>query len=138
MTQVLTSLLAGGVAGSIVAFLLKTWIEARVKASIDHEYGRRLELFRRQLDEQQKIAVVSQLLAEWISFPKGELTPQQRIGLNRLSFEATLWLPAELAIALSKRLQNKPDAKGTVEILLLAREQLTGDSSLAPQHVTSW
>ena len=139
MTELLTSLLAGGVSGTIVAFLLKTWVEARVRGSIEHEYDRRLELFKRQLDERQKIGILSELLAEWISFPKEEqISDERRKVFNRLSFEATLWLPPKLAVELSKRLQNKSDAKNIFEILLLAREQLTGDTSLRTEHVTFW
>ncbi|SFF25424.1 hypothetical protein [Nitrosomonas sp. Nm166] len=135
MIEVLTSLLAGGLAGTVVAFLLKTWTEARAKASIEHEYNQRLEIFKRQLDERQKIALVSELLAEWIAVPRGEQIPKDR---NRLLFEASLWLPPELAVELSKTLQLKPTAKSIFEIFLLARRQLTGDASLASEHITFW
>jgi hypothetical protein len=139
MPDALNSLLAGGVAGAVVAFLMKTWIEARVKATIQHEYDQRLEMFKRQLDERQKVALVSELLAEWIAIPKGEQIPKdRRTTLNRLSFEASLWLPPELAVELSKTIQTKPGAKNIFHILLLARKQLTGDESLSPEHITYW
>ncbi len=139
MPDVLNSLLTGGAAGAVVAFLLRTWVEARVKASIEHDYDQRLELFKRQLDERQKVAVLSELLAEWIAVPKGEPLPKERrTMINRLSFEASLWLPAELAKELSRTLQTKPGAKSIFEILLLARKQLTGDESLSAEHVTFW
>jgi hypothetical protein len=38
MPDWLLSLLAGGAGGFAAAFLAKTWIEARVTASIKHEY----------------------------------------------------------------------------------------------------
>ncbi len=39
---------------------------------------------------------------------------------------------------MSKRLQNKPDAKTSWELVLFARRLLTGDSALGVQHVTYW
>lgn len=139
MPDFLLSLLAGGTAGSIVAFLFKTWIEARVTNAIRHEYDEKLELFRRELDQRQKVELVSELLAEWIKIPKGEPIPrEQRALLNQLSFQASLWLPADLAIELSKTIQNQQGAKSIFEMVLLARKVLTGDQSLTPAHVTFW
>ena len=99
-----------------------------------------LDQRRESRDKRQKIAIVSQMLADWISSPKNleQLTAEQRNALNRLSFEAALWLPSELVIALNKRLRNQSDAKSTGELLLLARKELTGDSSLKSGHVTYW
>jgi hypothetical protein len=58
--------------------------------------------------------------------------------LNKLSFKTTLWLPAEVAIELSKRLQNKPDAKSPFDLVLMARRVHSEDTSLKPEHVTYW
>lgn len=139
MSDIVVALIAGAASGSAVAFLLKTWIEARLKASIQHEYNERLELFKRQLDERNKIALVSDLLAQWIAIPRGTALPKEnRTELNRLSFEASIWLPPELAIELSRTLQLQPSAKSIFDLLLLARKQLTGDASLKPEHVTFW
>ena len=136
---VVASFLASAMSGAIVAFLLRTWVEARLKSSIEHEYKKQFELFQRQLDRQQKIELVAELLAEFIKIPVGEVVPrEQRHLLNRLSFQSTLWLPPELAIQLSKRLQNHADAKSAFELILLARHLLTDDASLKLEHVTFW
>lgn len=135
----LLALLAGATGGSVVVFLLKTWIEARVKSSIQHEYDEKLELFRHELDQRKRTELVSELLSEWIKFPRGEPVPrEQRTLLNRLSFQASLWLPSSLAVELSKTIQGQPGAKTIFEIVLLARKVLTGDQSLIPEHVTFW
>jgi hypothetical protein len=136
---VIASIVASTISFAIVAFLARTWIEARLKSSIEHEYKKQFELFQRQLDRQQKVELVAELLAEFIKIPAGEVVPrEQRHLLNRLSFQSTLWLPPELAVQLSKRLQNHPDAKSAFELILLARHLLTDDASLKLEHVTFW
>lgn len=136
---ILAALASGGVSAGIVVFLARGWVEAKIKASIEHEYQKQLVLFQQELERKQKVALVAELVAEFIKIPQGEALPrEQRHLLNKLSFQATLWLPRELAVELSKRLQNKPDAKSAFEIILLARKLLTDDVSLAPEHVTFW
>ncbi len=124
---------------SIVGFLSRNWIKARLKASIEHEYKKQFELFQRELNQKQKVELVAELLAEWARTPHGETVPrEQRTLLNKLSFQASLWLPSELAIELGKRLQNKSDAKSQFEIILIARRLLIGDASLSLGDVTWW
>lgn len=136
---IVTAVLSSVVATSVIAFLGKTWLEARVKASIEHEYKKQFELFERELDRKEKVELVAELLAEYMRIPQGEDMPRdQRSLLNKLSFKTTLWLPPELAIELSKRLQNQPDAKSPFDLVLMARRVLIGDSALGPQYVTYW
>ena len=123
----------------ILVFLGKAWIEARLKASIEHEYNKQFELFQRELNQKQKVELVADLLAEYLRTPKGEVVPrEQRTLLNRLSFQATLWLPSELAKELGKRLQNAEDAKRPADLLLVARRLLINDTSLTVNNVTLW
>jgi len=139
MMDLLSIIVGGGIGGVFVVFLSKTWIEARVTNSIKHEYDQKLEEYRRELDQRQKVELVSDLLAEWIKIPNGEPLPHEvRTVLNRLSFKAILWLPADLAIELSKTMQLKSGSKSIFEIVLLARKVLTGDRSLTPGDVTFW
>lgn len=131
LETVLTSIVSSGVAALVIAFLAKSWIEARVKASIEHEYRKQFELFSRDLDRKDKIELVAHLLAEFIKIPQGEQMPRdQRLLLNRLSFASTIWLPPTLAIEVSKRLQNQPNAKSVFELMLMARKELLGNESL--------
>lgn len=134
-----SSILASLSTAMIFGFLGRTWIEARLKASIEHEYKKQFELFQRELDQKQKVELVAELLAEWIKIPYGEVIPrEQRSLLNKLSFQASLWLPSELAIELGKRLQNKQDAKSPFELILIARRLLIGDTSITVEDVTWW
>ncbi|MFC7461582.1 hypothetical protein [Hydrogenophaga defluvii] len=124
---------------SLIAFLGRTWIEARVRGSINQQYKTQFELFQRSLNRKEKVAIVAQLLAEYMKTPYGEtIEREQRTLLNRLSLEATLWLPSELALEISKRLQNAPDAKTPFELIVLARHHLSEDDSLSVEAVTIW
>jgi len=134
-----SSIFASSLTAALFAYLSRTWFEARLKASIGHEYKKQFEIFRRELDQQQKVELVAELLAEMLATPYGEtVSREQRTLLNKLSFQASLWLPGELAIELSKRLQNQPDAKTPFEIMLIARRLLISDTSIGVEHVTIW
>jgi hypothetical protein len=133
------AILSSALTVAVLVFVGKGWFEARVKASIEHEYKKQFEVFSRDLDRKEKVELVADLMAEFLKVPKGErLDREQRLLLTRLSFRASLWLPGELAIELSKRLQNGPDAKSPFEILLMARKLLIGDESLGVEHITHW
>lgn len=124
---------------AVLAYLGRAWFEARLKASIEHEYKKQFEIFQRELDQRQKVELVAELLAELLATPYGEkVSREQRTLLNKLSFQASLWLPGELAIELSKRLQNQADAKTPFEIMLIARRLLISDTSIGVEHVTIW
>lgn len=134
-----SSILASICTIAVIGFLGRTWIQARLKASIEHEYKIQFELFQRELNQKQKVELVAELLAEYAKTPYGETVPrEQRTLLNKLSFQASLWLPSELAIELGKRLQNKPDAKTPFELILIARRLLIGDASITVADVTWW
>lgn len=134
-SSIFTSLLTIAALG----YFGRAWLEARLKSSIEHEYKKQFELFQRELDQKQKVELVAELLAEYAKTPYGETVPrEQRTLLNKLSFQASLWLPSELAIELGKRLQNKPDGKSPSELILIARRLLIGDTSITIEDITSW
>ena len=134
-----SSILASFCTVVILAFLGRTWLEARLKSSIEHEYKKQFELFQRELDQKQKVELVAELLAEYFKTPYGETVPrEQRTLLNTLSFKASLWLPGELAIELGKILQNTNDAKSPFELILIARRLLIGDASISVSDITYW
>lgn len=136
---IMTAFFSSVAATAIIVFLGKTWIQNRIKASIEHEYKKQFELFTRELDRKEKIELVAELIGEYMKTPVSEIMQrEQRLLLNKLSFKATLWLPADLAIELSKRLQNQPDAKSPFDLVLMARKALLNDQSLKPEHVTIW
>ena len=139
LETIFASLILSVAAVGVLLFLARSWFESRVKSSIEYEYKRQFELFQRQLNQKQQIELVADLIAQYANTPHSEpMTREQRTKLNKLSFQASLWLPGELAIELAKRLQNAPDAKSHFEIVLSARHLLTGDKSIGVEHVTYW
>ena len=75
----------------------KLWLESSMKFE-----------FRKR----EQAALVAALFSEWIH----ELPEKKE--LNRLAWEATLWLPDDLATEVNKRLANKPGARDLREILV--------------------
>lgn len=136
---IVTVISTSGLSIIILHFLLKPWINSRIKSSIEHEYKKQFELFSRDLDKKEKVELVAEIMAEYLRTPKDEtMNREQRNKLNTLSFKASLWLPGEIAIELSKRLQNLDDAKSPFEIILMARESLINDKSITLEHITYW
>jgi hypothetical protein len=114
----------------VLAFLLRTWIGARIEQSIKHTYDVQLENMRQDIAVKNRAALVSDLLSEWLS------RPEDRTRLNRLTFEAFLWLPPDIADALSRRLANTPDAPDVRSIISDVRKYLLGrNDTLDPQKV---
>jgi hypothetical protein len=115
----IVKILAGNaVLFSILQWAASVWLKARLDASIKNEYDRRLEEYRRELDRRERAGMVAELFAEWASFPAD---PKH---LNHLSFEAALWLPADIVKEIGKRLSNSEDAKDVKVILADVRRHL--------------
>ncbi len=136
---IVAALLSSAITITVVGLLGKSWLEARLKASIDHEYKKQFEIFTRELNRKEKVELVAELVAEYMKTPYGEkLDREQRLLLNKLSFKANLWLPGELAKELGKRLQNKKDAKSPFELILVARKLLIGEEGITQDDITWW
>ena len=101
---VVAALTGTGIAAALLAWLLGKWIGARIDASIKAEYDRLKVKYENELRRRERAQLVAELLAEWMSTPvDGGMPPEQRKRINKLSFEATLWLPEEIAVDLSSR-----------------------------------
>ena len=109
---------------AIVAYLLRTWISTRLRWSVKHEYDKKMLEVESQKEIRLKGEVVAELLAEWIRKNRN-LDYHQ---LNKLTFQAFLWLPKELAEDLSNSLSHKPGAKDVREILIDIRTHLNGQN----------
>ena len=93
---------------TLATFILKSIIQSTIK----FEFKKR-----------EQAAMVASLFAEWMDRPK------EQKELNRLSWEATLWLPDDLAMEVNKRLRNAPDAKDLKEILVEIKGLIHGQKS---------
>ena len=123
-------------------WLTAMWLRARLEASIRHEYDvalaklkneydQQLEVFRFEQRRRERAAMIAELFAVWIG-----RSPEDVERLNRLSFEASLWLPDEIVIELSKRLTYRADAKDINELLVDVRRHLMGKpDGVEPGHI---
>ena len=109
---------------AVLAFLSKTWIEKRIQFSIQHEYEKKLSKFKNDLEVRLRAELVADLMAEWI---KDEKDLDYHL-LNKLSFQAFLWLPQKLACDLSNTLAHKPGSDDLRSIMQKVRKHLLGES----------
>jgi len=76
-----------------------------------------------EFKKREQSAMIATLFAEWID------RPEEKKNLNRLAWEATLWLPDDIALEVNKRLRNEPDAKDLKEILVDVKGLIHGRKS---------
>ncbi len=135
----LTSIVGSLTAIALLILVLKEWAITRLRASIDAEYERRHEDYKRNLYRIEKVELISELLSEWIKIPPDENIPrEERTILNKLSFKCSLWLSPDLSKELSKVVQCLPGAKSLFQVLLMARNELIDDANIGAEHITCW
>jgi hypothetical protein len=105
---------------ALTQFVATSWLKGRFESSIRQVYDKRLEDFRLQFKQREQAAVIAELLAEWSS----EHPDPKR--LNRLIWEASLWLPAETVAELVKVVRNSPDARPVKQLLVEVRGHIKG------------
>jgi len=102
-----------------------------------HDYDRLLIRLNHELQLRQKAQVVAELFSKWASpIP---LTAADKLELNRLSYECSLWLPQSIMDDLHLRLTNSPNAKQLQEILVDVRQFLNPEiGPLNWQTIVYW
>ncbi|MCU8466019.1 DUF3265 domain-containing protein, partial [Vibrio vulnificus] len=121
ITSIISSISTVSLIG-VAVYLGRSWLVERLKASIKFEYDLKVLEIANQKEIQLKAELVADLLAEWTRFEE-ELDYYE---LNRLSFQAFVWLPADLANDLSNTLAHKPGADEIREIVKKVRVHLQG------------
>jgi len=111
----------------IAAFLLKSWVEARLIAAVQHEYDRKIVEYETQQDIKMKAEVVAELFSEWLE--KNENYAGYK-DLNKVSFQSYLWLPKELAQSVSDTLAHEDDSETVRQLLEKVRTELLGAGEL--------
>lgn len=122
----------------IIGVMAKAWVEKRIELSIGHEYSKKLADYQSQitqreleLQEQQEIrhraALIADLLSHWVTNQGVD-----RDRLNKLSFEAFLWLPQDIAEDLSNTLAHQSGAPSIKDILVKVRRHLLGPTDTLP------
>ena len=107
---------------AIIGYIFREWFKTRLKASIKHEYDLKILEVQRQKEIRLKGEIVSELLAQWIR--KDETIDYYE--LNKLSFQAFIWLPKEIAEELSNSLAHEPGAQDLRVLIKNVRTYLQG------------
>jgi hypothetical protein len=124
---------------AFIIFVAKPWVEKRIEHSIAHEYAKKLADYQASIDQQlarqqeqqeirQRAALMADLLSSWLK------SGATRDELNKLSFEAFLWLPQDIAADLSSTLAHKPNALTVHDLIVKTRQHLLGASDSLQAH----
>jgi len=102
-------------------FILKSFIEAVVIGSIfvgfiKLVFKKKLENYKNNEIKKQKAVLIADLLSEWIS------DPEDRKNLNKLTLEAFIWLPKDIAEKLSLLLSHDRNSPQIREIVAEVRK----------------
>jgi len=130
MTLSINDFISIGAVVAALQLISTLWLKARLESSIKHEYDKKLEEFKFETRKREQSALVAAVLSEWTS-PDIDYKL-----LNKLAWEATLWLPDSLAKDLNARLANASTAKSVKEILVAIKEHLHGSATkINPQEI---
>jgi hypothetical protein len=122
--EILISLLTSGIMTTIVIIIAREGLKSMIENSIRYQFDQKLEDFKIKESKRQKAILIADLISEWISYPED----QKR--LNKLTFEAFIWLPKETTIKLSKLLSHNPDAPSAREVLAEVRQLIMGSAEM--------
>ena len=111
------------ITSGIISSAFGLWFKFRLQYSIKYEYDKNIEKYKNELESRKKAELIAELLSEWLSFP------DTQTKLNKLTFEAFLWLPDEIAKDLSNLLAHKENAPEIREILLKIRKYLLNENT---------
>ena len=106
-----------------VQFLLAIWLKARLESSIKHDYDKKLEAYRFEIKAREQAAKVAELFSE-ANDGDVQLTPDRVRKLNRLSWELSLWLPADTVRDITSHLCRAPGSRTMKDILISARKHI--------------
>ncbi|AMC35358.1 hypothetical protein [Janthinobacterium sp. B9-8] len=121
---------------TFLQYIIACWLKSRIQYSIKNEYDRKLEQLKVDLNfsvkKREEAALVAELLAEWIS------QPEDRKILNKLLWEASLWLPDEETLALNNLLAHEGNIT-TKQMLIKIRKIIqNGETSITAEDLTSF
>jgi len=118
------------VSGGVLQWLTALWLKGRFEAGLKHTYDRKLEELKFEMRQREQAAMIAELFAEWQS------KPVEKKRLNQLTWEATLWLPENVARDLCATLNLQPNAKTVKDLLIEVRKILKGkEDGLTPGSV---
>lgn len=96
--------------------LFEKYLTARIESSVQHKYDLKLENYKIEHEKRLKAQLLAELLSEWIAVPMDEKL------MNRLTFEAFIWLPEDIATKLSATLSHKAGAPTAKDLIVEVRK----------------
>lgn len=108
------------VASGLLIFFFRTFLSSAITASIKHFYDLRLEKVRIEEVKRQKAILIAELLSEWIARPEDVKI------LNKLTFEAFIWLPKATTQKLSQVLSHQTEKENFRTLIAEIRELILG------------
>lgn len=121
--------------GGIAGYLLNKEIDRKYILELeDHKktLQQELEDYKTQQQVRFKAELIAELLAIWIS------NPTDLSGLNKLTFQAFLWLPDDIALELSRLLSHHKDRRSVVYIIAEVRKHLLKETSITQEEVITF
>ena len=129
LQEIITIIVASsGATVAIIYFLLKKIIDASIARSLER-YKKEIDFEKTKLE---KSALVAELLSEWKS------KPEDKTKLNRLLWEASLWLPDEEAININNLLAHETDITLKQMIIKIRNLIHKKETKLTNQDLTSF
>jgi len=121
---------------AIIPTVVTNLITIKITNSIKHNYDKKIEDLKADLSfnikKREASALVAELLAEWVS------KPEKRTKLNKLLWEASLWLPDNETKELNKLLAHKGDIH-MKEMLVKIRRIIQGcETTVTANDLTSF
>lgn len=148
MPQYITGFLIITILLGVFQWILSLWIKTRLEESIRHEYSKKLEEYKFEYIQKEKAEIIAKLFAKWIKYggkTNEVLTKEQQSDyyeeLNRMSFEATLWIQDEILVKeIMKPLAHDKDARGIKDLIMQAREMILGkkNANLKWEDIVHW
>ena len=121
--------LTTGIAGSVLTFL-GLYFKAKIKSLIQYStkliFDKQLENYKTEISNKQKAVILAEIFTEWIIYNRKD-TEDNSTKLNKLVWEASIWLPKDILEELNKRLKNDTEAKAVFEIVIEARKLIWQD-----------
>lgn len=125
LEEFIYTILTSGIVSGIIVF----WFKFKVQYSIKHEYDKNIEKYKNELESRKKAELIAELLSEWLSFPDSQ------VKLNKLTFEAFLWLPDDISKDLSNLLAHNENAPEVRDILLKIRKYLLNNTNIESKDI---
>ena len=98
--RIIENIISGGIIVGIVTFFI----------------NKKIESYKNDAVIRQKAILIADLLSEWCSFP------DNKKKLNKLTWEAFIWLPNDIATKLSQCLAHEKNSPKTKEIIAEVRK----------------